>query len=217
MITMSLEELNNQYKQMQNEYGDSNLDSILYGGQLKNPKLCLIFMNPTGRNIAAEKSWIDLKSPWIGTKNVWKLFNQSGLISNGIAKEISNRKGSDWDYEFTQRVYKEIEDNNVYITNLAKCTQTDARPLPDRVFKDYLHLLHEELDIVRPEKIITFGNQVSKIFIGKPISVSKDRKNIYNVNIKNTSYQTLPVYYPVGQGQRNMSKAVEDIKWYLNS
>ena len=41
---MTLEKLNLKYQQMQNTYGDPNPDSILYGGQLKNPKLCLIFM-----------------------------------------------------------------------------------------------------------------------------------------------------------------------------
>jgi len=213
---MTFQELNKQYQQMQNRYGDTNLDSVLYGGTLNNPKLCLIFMNPTGRNITASKEWLGEKAPWIGTKNVWNLLNQCNLINNDLKDEIYSKKPNDWDYEFSKKVYKEIEDNGIYITNLAKCTQTDARPLHDNVFKDYLHLLYEELDIVKPEKIVTFGNQVSKIFIGRPISVSKDRKNIYSVNIKESIYNTLPVYYPVGQGQRNMGKAVEDIKWYLN-
>ena len=213
---MTFQELNKQYQQMQNRYGDTNLDSVLYGGKLNNPKLCLIFMNPTGRNITASKEWLGEKAPWIGTKNVWNLLNQCNLINNDLKDEIYSKKPNDWDYEFSKKVYKEIEDNGIYITNLAKCTQTDARPLHDNVFKDYLHLLYEELDIVKPEKIVTFGNQVSKIFIGRPISVSKDRKNIYSVNIKESIYNTLPVYYPVGQGQRNMGKAVEDIKWYLN-
>ena len=201
---------------MQNRYGDPNLDSVLYGGKLNNPKLCLIFMNPTGRNITSSKEWLGEKAPWIGTKNVWNLLNQCDLISNDLKNEIYSKKPNDWDYEFSNKVYKEIEDNDIYITNLGKCTQIDARPLPDKVFKEYLDLLYEELNIVRPQKIVTFGNQVSKIFIRKSISVSKDRKNIYNVIIKGNVFDTLPVYYPVGQGQRNMGKSVEDILWYLN-
>jgi DNA polymerase len=173
-------------------------------------------MNPTGRNIASEKSWKGKKSPWIGTRTVWELFEKSNIFDTNLKQEIYSKKPQDWDYEFTDRIYKDIENRGVYITNLGKCTQVDARPLPDRIFKEYINLLHEEISIVKPEKIITFGNQVSKIFIGRPISVSKDRRNVFKVNIKNIEYSTLPVYYPVGQGRRNMDKAVEDIKWYLN-
>jgi DNA polymerase len=216
MIPMTLKDLNYKYQQMQNKYGDPNLDSILYGGQLENPKLCLIFMNPTKRNIASEKSWKGRKSPWIATKTVWDLFEKSNVFDTKLKKEIYEKKPNDWDYNFTEKVYREIEDRGVYITNLGKCTQVDSRPLADSVFKEYLDLLHEEINIIKPEKIITFGNQVSKIFIGQPISVSKDRRNIFQVKVKNIEYSTLPVYYPVGQGRRNMDKAVEDIKWYLN-
>jgi DNA polymerase len=201
---------------MQKDYGNPNLDSILYGGKLSKPKLCLIFMNPTGRNIGSEKSWEGSKAPWIGSKVVWDLLEKSELFNSQLKEDIYSKKPNDWDYEFARQVYEEVKNNELYITNLAKCTQIDARPLPDSVFKEYISLLHEELDIVKPQKIITFGNQVSKIFIGNPISVSKDRRNIFKVKIKNVEYSTLPVYYPVGQGRRNMDKAVEDIKWYLN-
>ena len=35
----------------------------------KRKELCFVYMNPTGRNIARDKSWKGRKSPWLGTKN----------------------------------------------------------------------------------------------------------------------------------------------------
>lgn len=54
---MTLEELKQEYDKMQLIYGAEELNSIYYGGCIKNPEICFVFMNPTQRNIAAEKTW----------------------------------------------------------------------------------------------------------------------------------------------------------------
>lgn len=79
---------------------------------------------------------------------------------------------------FCNYVYEEIEENKLFITNLSKCTQIDARPLLDEVLKKYLDLLFKEMNIIKPKIIITFGNQVSSIILNKKISVSENRKNV---------------------------------------
>ena len=214
---MTWNEIVKEYQKLQNIYGEKTLDPITSGGKMNNPDICFVFMNPTARNIAAEKTWTSLKAPWIGTKTIWKLFTETNLLDKNLLEEIRERKGSEWDYDFTEKVYKEIEERGVYITNLAKCTQKDARPLPNSVFKQYLDLLYKELELVKPKKIVTFGNQVSSIFLQQPISVSKNRREIFKVEVGGNEVQTLPVYYPVGQGQRNVNLSIEDINWFKNS
>lgn len=211
-----MNKLNTIYYELQNKYGDPSLDPILHGGQYNKPDICLIFMNPTGRNIASVKKWKGLKSPWIGTKSVWKLLTLCNLFPQTLNDEIQSKKPLDWDYDFANKVYKEVEDRSIYITNIAKCTQLDARPISNKIYRKYCNYLYQELDNVKPKRIITFGNQVSSIFINKPISVSKERKNIYKVNLQENTYDTLPVHYPVGQGQRNMPISIEDITWFVN-
>ena len=51
-----LEELNKYYDELQLKYGDKNLDAIYNGGCKNNPRICFIFMNPTGKNIAYSNS-----------------------------------------------------------------------------------------------------------------------------------------------------------------
>jgi len=212
---MQIDKLHKDYDKMQKIYGSKNLKSIYGAGQINNPDVCFVFMNPTGRNIASEDNWKGLRAPWIGTKNIWKLFNKIGMLDDKLAQDIENKKPADWNEAFAEEVYNYIKNKNVYITNLAKCTQTDAKHLKDSVFKEYLSLLEEEIKIINPKIIITFGNQVSSVFLEEAISVSKCRKQKFNKKIGSKSFEVYPVYYPVGQGMRNISTATEDIKFIL--
>ncbi|MBO5121170.1 MAG: hypothetical protein J6C28_05755 [Bacilli bacterium] len=209
-----LEELVKKYDKMQKKYGDPKLDSINFGGCTDNPDVCFVFMNPTARNVTSSKEWKGIKSPWVGTKNVWTLFNKLGLIDDEIYTRIRSIKGSEWTYEFAEEVYSQVAKNKFYITNLAKCTQVDARPLPDSVYKDYLNLFIKEMEIVKPKVIILFGNQVSSVVLGEKISVSQVRKKEFLLKNKFKCYS---VFYPVGNGSFNVDKSIEDILYIINS
>ena len=204
-----LEELEEQYRKMQNKYGDKSLDAITFGGCTANPDICFVFMNPTGRNITSRKDWHGRKSPWIGTKNIWGLFYEVGLMEEKLYKEIQSKKGKDWTESFADEVYTSLEKKKIFITNLAKCTQLDARPLKDEVYKKYLNCFWKEMKIVNPKKIILFGNQVSSIVLNQKISVSTTRKQEFLYK----GFRFFPVYYPVGNGFFNIDKAIEDIKY----
>ncbi len=214
---MKIEDLNKEYDKLQLKYGAKELNAIYNGGCEENPDICFVFMNPTGKNIASVKSWKGRKSPWLGTKNIWKLFYNVNLLKKDTWNKIEEKKSKDWDYAFCEELYEEIKKNKVFITNLGKCTQIDARPLPDDVLIQYLDLLLKEIDIIRPKVIITFGNQVSSIILNKKISVSKNRKISQEIEVNKNKYKVYPVYYPVGNGIFNMDKSIEDIKWIMDT
>ena len=211
MINMEIK-----YDKLQLKYGAKELDSIYSGGCEKNPDICFVFMNPTGRNIASSKLWTGRKSPWLGTKNIWKLFYNVNLLSEDTFIKIQEKKPKEWDYEFCDYVYDEITKNKLFITNLGKCTQIDARPLPNDVLKQYLNLLLKEISIINPKIIITFGNQVSSIILNKKIAVSENRKMYHEIIVNKKIYKVYPVYYPVGNGIFNIDKAIEDINWIIS-
>ena len=204
-----LEELYKKYDRLQKKYGDKALHSIYFGGKKENPSICFVFMNPTAGNIAAEKSWDGPRYPWLGTKNIWKLFNKLELLDDNILEEIEKKKKLDWTKEFSEKVYKNIENHDIYITNLAKCTQIDARPLTDDYYKAYLKLFMKEMSIVKPKRIVLFGNQVSSIVLGEKIKVSEVRKKKFECN----GYEMYSVFYPVGNGIFNIDKSIEDISY----
>ena len=214
---MALKELNIEFAKLQDKYGAKELDAICNGGCEKNPDICFVFMNPTGKNIASSKTWKGIKSPWIGTKNIWELFYSLNLLNVDIYKKIKTIKGKDWTEQFAEEVYSNITDNKCYITNLGKCTQIDARELPDIVYKQYLDLFLKELEIIKPKIIILFGNQVSSIVLNEKISVSQCRKKKFSKEINSNIYNFYSLFYPVGNGRFNIDKAIEDLKWIIET
>lgn len=210
---MKLEDLNKKYDELQMKYGAKELDSIYNGGCDDNPDICFVFMNPTRRNIASSKSWKGLKSPWIGTKNIWDLFYELDLIDHNIYNKIKSIKGPEWTEEFANEVYSDVKKHRYFITNLGKCTQIDARPLPDSIYKEYLYLLEREIEIINPKVVILFGNQVSSIVLDEKICVSQCRKKLFQKKINGKSYNFYSVFYPVGNGRFNIRKSIEDINY----
>lgn len=214
---MKIEELNVEYDKLQKIYGAKELMSIYNGGCTKNPNICFVFMNPTGRNIASCPQWKGRRSPWIGTKNIWKLFYKIGLLDEEIYQGIISKKPQEWDEEFADMVYSNVEKHKYFITNLGKCTQTDARVLPNSVYSQYLDLLCKEIEIINPKIIITLGNQVSSIVLDKNISVSQCRKQRFSKKIGKKNYKIYPVYYPIGNEMMNIDKAIEDLKFIIET
>ena len=214
---MTLDSLKKEYDELQLKYGAKELDAIYSGGCTNNPDICFVFMNPTGKNIASSKTWKGLKAPWIGTKNIWDLFYELKLLDKNIYDTIKKIKGCEWTIDFANEVYSNVKKHKYFITNLAKCTEVDARPLQDSIYKVYLYLLEKEIKIINPKVIILFGNQVSSIVLNQKISVSQCRKQQFIKEIKNQKYTCYSVYYPVGNGRFNISKSIEDIKYIIDN
>ncbi len=127
------------------------------------------------------------------------------------------QKPQEWDKNFADLVYDDVEKHKYFITNLGKCTQIDARVLPNSVYSQYLDLLCKEIEIINPKIIITFGNQASSIILNKNISVSQCRKQSFLINIEEKNYSVYPVYYPIGNGMMNIDKAIEDLNYIIKT
>ena len=210
---MNLETLKNEYEKMQQVYGDKTLKSINFGGCDTNPDICFVFMNPTSKNVASDPLWDGIRAPWIGTKNIWDLFVATNLFDIDIYNEIKSKKANEWDKKFAEKVYNEVKKNKIFITNLGKCTQIDARPIQNSVYEKYLSLLEREIEIVDPKVIVLFGNQVSTVFLKEKISVSQCRKIEFIKNINGKEYKCYAIFYPIGNGRFNINKSIEDILW----
>ncbi|MBQ2863965.1 MAG: hypothetical protein IJE91_00695 [Clostridia bacterium] len=211
-----MDNLNKIYDSLQLKYGDKSLNAIYGGGCTNNAKVCLVFMNPTARNIASAKNWQGIRAQWLGVKPIWQFLCDVGLFCAELNAEIQTKKPADWTPEFCKKVYAEVKRNNVYITNLAKCTQLDARHLLDSVYLEYLEPLKQEIAMVNPDKVLLFGNQVSSIVLNQKITVSTCRKQQFNLLINKKSYNAYAVFYPVGNGRFNIGKCIEDVKYILN-
>lgn len=94
-----------QYDELQNTYGSKDLNSVCGCGEDCNPRVALVFMNPTKWNIATNKSWKGLRAQWLGTKQIWEFLAKCELFSSNINEKIKNKKPKDWIPEFCEYVY----------------------------------------------------------------------------------------------------------------
>ena len=101
---MQLEDLKVEYDKLQIKYGAKELTSVYNGGCINNPDICFVFMNLTGRNIASSPNWRGRRSPWIGTKNIWKLFYRIGLLDEEIYENIMAKKPQKWDEKIDPKI-----------------------------------------------------------------------------------------------------------------
>ena len=187
-------------------HGHIGIEGIYGGGCIKSPDMMLVFMNPTARNISATSDWKGIRAPWIGVKKIWHMLANLDLLSSEAIPD-------EWNESTVKELYTHVAKRKLYITNLASCTQPDARHLPDSVFREYLPLTYKEILAINPRKIITLGNQVSSILLQKTISVSSYLgEESEQLVLEGITYTVFPTYYPVGQGQRNMPKAIQRIQ-----
>lgn len=201
-------------------YGDHTLDAISGAGQTKQPKLALVFINPTHRNISTNPMWEGLKAPWIGCSNIWQLFADAGLIAEEMNHAIQSAK-TNWSQQFALDVYSHVANQGLYITNIVKWAGLDAK-LPEREkIKLYAPLLLEELRTVRPQRIITFGQLTfAGLLRGLEIKAPETFGTMNEAALKTGVIQgirtevgeTIPCYFPVGQGIKNKAKAVSILK-----
>ena len=133
------------------------------------------------------------------------------VFMNPTGRNIASSKT--WTVDFSKKVYENVTKHKYFITNLGKCTQVDARVIPNSVYKEFLELLKKEIEIINPKVIILFGNQVSSIVLNEKISVSTCRKKEFVQNIAGKDYKFYAIYYPVGNGRFNIDKSIEDIKY----
>ena len=98
------------------------------------------------------------------------------------------------------------------MTNVAKCTLTDARPLPDMVFRDARELFLRELRALRAHTVVAFGNQVASILLERNIRASVESKGETLILGSDKKCTVYPCPYPVGRQWFNVGKSVQRIK-----
>ena len=191
------------------EIGRQNRDrtglvSIYGGGKSRSPKLALVFINPTQRNISSQPDWIGPRFPFIGTPRVWRLLGDCHLLNKRVAKQFS-KPAAAWSVEDARELERQLIRASLYITNVVKETASDSLMPAAAVFRQYEALLHDEMALVKPHLITAFGLATHKSLTGISVRLGE----IYAQALKDGGVTPLgfcrarpvvPCYFPVGRG-----------------
>jgi len=174
----------------------------IHGYGAMNPKLMLILINPTYRNISSNKEYQGDRFPFIGVRQFWKVLASGGLIDNKIGFNLPTR--TEWNSKHTAQIKKELVKNRLFLTNIVKCCY-DHSAYPDKsVIENQLKLLAEEIRIVKPEKVVSFGGLVYKTLTGKNIKLADywngSQEKVVEA-ISGLDILVMPCYFPIGRGK----------------
>jgi DNA polymerase len=197
-------------------FPDNDLMPILGNGQISNPKVMFVFINPTHLNISSDKEWSGPRFPFIGTKAVWRVFHRAGMFDDRLMDYINNSKS--WSLDFTDEVLDFLKAKSFYLTNVVKWTGHDST-LPDsKKIKVFLPVLEREIELVQPKYIVTFGLIPFESLTKKKIKLNEyyskvmenKKLSFFEVQFGNFKTNVIPCYFPVGRG--NPKRAVDILR-----
>ncbi len=191
------------------------LRHILGGGKFRRPRFLFLFVNPTHLNISSRPGYPGSRRyPFIGVRHFYRLLARAGFVSAGLVGEIYRRG---WRTEDETAIEESLAEHGVYITNLVKCTEAHPDYPAAEALDHCRGLLHEEIDAVRPDRIVAFGHLALKTIAGRDLRFADIRRELarsgppVSVPIAGRTYPVLPCFFPVGRG--NPAKALPLLRW----
>ncbi len=110
--------------------------------------------------------------------------------------------------DFADRVYEHLSHRSFYFTNIVKWTGENS-DLPDaQKIQTFLPILLKEIELVKPEYIVTFGLIPFSALVKESIKLSDyyeesvrcNTLKMFDLQCKHGSYKVIPCYFPVGRG-----------------
>ncbi len=198
-----------------------DLHPVPGGGKTLCPKIMGISINPTARNISSHGQWSGPRYPFVGIKGLWRVFHRAGILDDAVIGTIESCRS--WTEDLAMLVLDALNEAGVYLTNLVKRTYHGPQ-LPDqRTVEMFLPVLLKEIELVRPQCIVTFGRFPLFHLTGQKLKLDEYYRSIdktgflesFSILVNSRSYRVVPCYFPVGRG--SPARAEEILRRLWNS
>jgi uracil-DNA glycosylase family 4 len=195
----------------------NSLQHVLGGGKFSQPRFMFVFINPTHLNISSHKKYKgERRFPFMGVRHFYKFLAEAGFLDKKIIEPLYKRG---WKIEDEKKIEESLRKNNVYLTNLVKCSQPHPFPPKKNVIQEQLPLLKQEIKTVAPRYIVTFGKIPFETLTEERVLMRNLLKRVRNktyspyksIDILGKKYAILPNFFPLGHG--NTPKAIEILKY----
>lgn len=175
------------------------------GGCSFQPKLMLVFINPTVRNMTAHASWPGPRFPFAGKPKLWEILATAGFVRPNLPQRMAELGRTP---EMVEMLMDETRRQGLYITNAVKCVDDGSNlPTAARVAAGW-PLLQAEIALVQPRYIVAFGLIPFRALTGCNIRLAdqlweaqQGRCEFFSSHtIDGQTYPVFPCYFPTGRG-----------------
>jgi hypothetical protein len=175
------------------------------GGCAAQPDAMLIFINPTVRNISAHASWDGPRFPFAGKPKLWEILAAAGWIDAAVPQRMAELGPTS---PMVELLIAAAQHHRLYLTNAVKCVDDGSNlPTAARVAAGW-PLLQQEIALVQPRLIITFGLIPFGALTGRTIRLADHLWDAQQGQITwypshaiaGRQYPVFPCYFPTGRG-----------------
>jgi len=146
-------------------------------------------------------------------RHFWKELGEAGFINKALIAAIYQ---NGWQREDEERIEHNLRAKRIYISNFVKCAQPNPINPSRQVMRETLPLLSEELALVNPEYVITFGLLPLNILTNADVRLrdilasvrNKTYEPIESIPLNRKAYKVLPCYFPLGHGNPPRAKEI---------
>lgn len=198
---------------------DSSLKHVWGIGQVEYPRLMLVLMSPTGRNITLQPTYLGkLRMPYAGVRSFWHVLTRAGIISSDTLKKISWTR---WNDTSTCLIIDALSHADVFLTELVKCPSNRAIIPSKALLQHNLLWFKKEIGIIRPKAIVAFGLWVFRALTGHSLRLRDYFETLQQGKPlafpllhrpKDFTCPVYPCYFPTGRGDK--SRAIECLQIY---
>jgi len=196
-----------------------DLHPVPGGGKALHPRIMGIFINPTTRNISSHSQWSGPRYPFVGIKSLWRVFHRAGILDNAVMGTIESYRS--WTEDLATVVLDALNVAGVYLTNLVKRTYHGPQLPEQKMVEMFLPVLLKEIEIVRPQCIVTFGRFPLFHLTGQKLKLDEYYRSIdktgslegFNLLVNSRLYRVVPCYFPVGRGSPGRAAEILERLW----
>ena len=182
------------------------LRHIFGGGRFVKPKYFFLFINPTHKNRSSHPRYRGKRRyPFIGVRHFYRELAEAGFVDRKLVADIYERG---WELADEEKIERSLRAKGVYISNFVKCAQPNPLNPSRKRMREALPLLAEELKLVNPRYVVTFGllplGLLTETELRLKDILARVKSGTYaplrSVPLGGRTYPLLPCYYPLGHG-----------------
>lgn len=169
------------------------------------PELMLVLIHPTPRNPTTVASWDGPRTPMAAAPQFWRVLAAAGLVDPDLPGQLAAEGPT---LTMVRSLVAEAERRKLYITNAVKCVDGGSNVPAARRLELGWSVLHEEIALTRPRRIVACGLMPFRMLTGREIRLSDElwraehgSYTAYDCHaVKGKVYPVYPCYFPTGRG-----------------